>query len=294
MRNVLIWACYNFSKPYASYHLMEDLIQGLLISGDSVILIEPGNPKSPSLPPTLCDNKNLKAIAVPLKKSNKSSFAKRYIYDLIYYHRSFKIIKKSTSPDVIFLQSSNNSFYPLKLAKKMNCTVIYNEQDIFPDDAVYAGLLTEKSLIYKLTHYLQFLAYKTADTIITISEDMKSTIISYGISANKVKVIYNWGHEDFQIPSDNDNLMLKKYPKENNEFRVVYSGNIGKIQNVELIIKTAELLAENRDIKFYIIGNGVSKKKTDGYCHRIKAFKYYFFGFSARRIYIKYLCHGGC
>ncbi len=261
MRNVLIWACYNFSKPYASYHLMEDLIQGLLISGDSVILIEPGNPKSPSLPPTLCDNKNLKAIAVPLKKSNKSSFAKRYIYDLIYYHRSFKIIKKSTSPDVIFLQSSNNSFYPLKLAKKMNCTVIYNEQDIFPDDAVYAGLLTEKSLIYKLTHYLQFLAYKTADTIITISEDMKSTIISYGISANKVKVIYNWGHEDFQIPSDNDNLMLKKYPKENNEFRVVYSGNIGKIQNVELIIKTAELLAENRDIKFYIIGNGVSKKK---------------------------------
>lgn len=71
---------------------------------------------------------------------------------------------------------------------------------------------------------------QNATALSTISDDMKSTIVTrYSIPADKVQVIYNWGHEELKAHSDEENVFLKKYPKKSGEFRVVYAGNLGKI-----------------------------------------------------------------
>ena len=54
-------------------------------------------------------------------------------------------------------------------------------------------------------------------------------------------------------------MFLKKYPKKPGEFRVVYAGNLGKMQNVELILETAALMKDDADISFYIVGGGVNE-----------------------------------
>lgn len=66
-----------------------------------------------------------------------------------------------------------------------------------------------------MAHALQKYAYKNATALSTISDDMKSTIVTrYSIPADKVQVIYNWGHEELKAHSDEENVFLKKYPKE--------------------------------------------------------------------------------
>lgn len=91
---------------------------------------------------------------------------------------------------------------------------------------------------------------------------MKYTIVTrYGISEDKVQVIYNWGHEELKAHSDEENVFLKRYPKKPGEFRVVYAGNLGKMQNVELILETAALMKDDRDVSFYIVGGGVNEER---------------------------------
>ena len=168
---------------------------------------------------------------------------------------------KKNKPDKVFLQSCNTAFFTVFYAKHiLKCPLLYNEQDIFPENAYFAGILSESSMVYKVAHALQKYAYKNATALSTISDDMKSTIVTrYGISEDKVQVIYNWGHEELKAHSEQDNVFLKKYPKKPGEFRVVYAGNLGKMQNVELILETAALMKDDADISFYIVGGGVNE-----------------------------------
>ena len=46
-------------------------------------------------------------------------------------------------------------------------------------------------------------------------------------------------------------------------FNVVYAGNIGVMQNVDLLVETARLMQEDPDVHFHIIGNGLYKKKLE-------------------------------
>lgn len=74
-------------------------------------------------------------------------------------------------------------------------------------------------------------------------------------------MIYNWGHEELKAHSEQDNVFLKKYPKKPEEFRVVYAGNLGKMQNVELILETAASMKDDAGVSFYIVGGGVNEEK---------------------------------
>jgi len=243
---------------------MRDIILGLLERGHEVNLIQKQYFDTPQYPQQF--EKYLKGQLqvqnVRFEKKAKADLKARYLADLSYYKQACKLMKKN-KPDKIFLQSNNTAFFTVFYAKHiLRCPILYNEQDIFPENAYFAGILSESSMIYKVAHALQKYAYKNATALSTISDDMKSTIVTrYGISEDKVQVIYNWGHEELKAHSDEENVFLKKYPKKSGEFRVVYAGNLGKMQNVELILETAALMKDDQDVSFYIVGGGVNEEQ---------------------------------
>lgn len=254
----------SFDTQYSDYHIMRDIILGLLERGHEVNLIQKQYFDTPQYPQQF--EKYLKGQLqvqnVHFEKKAKADLKARYLADLSYYKQACKLMKKN-KPDKIFLQSNNTAFFTVFYAKHiLRCPILYNEQDIFPENAYFAGILSESSMIYKVAHALQKYAYKNATALSTISDDMKSTIVTrYGISEDKVQVIYNWGHEELKAHSDEENVFLKKYPKKSGEFRVVYAGNLGKMQNVELILETAALMKDDQDVSFYIVGGGVNEEQ---------------------------------
>lgn len=254
----------SFDTQYSDYHIMRDIILGLLERGHEVDLIQKQYFDTPQYPQQF--EKYLKGQLqvqnVRFEKKAKADLKARYLADLSYYKQACKLMKKN-KPDKIFLQSNNTAFFTVFYAKHiLRCPILYNEQDIFPENAYFAGILSESSMIYKVAHALQKYAYKNATALSTISDDMKSTIVTrYGISEDKVQVIYNWGHEELKAHSDEENVFLKKYPKKSGEFRVVYAGNLGKMQNVELILETAALMKDDQDVSFYIVGGGVNEEQ---------------------------------
>lgn len=252
----------SFDTQYSDYHIMRDIILGLLERGHEVNLIQKQYLDTPQYPQQFEKylGKQLQVHNIRFEKKAKTDLKARYLADLSYYRQACKWMKKN-KPDKVFLQSCNTAFFTVFYAKHiLKCPLLYNEQDIFPENAYFAGILSESSMVYKVAHALQKYAYKNATALSTISDDMKSTIVTrYGISEDKVQVIYNWGHEELKAHSEQDNVFLKKYPKKPGEFRVVYAGNLGKMQNVELILETAALMKDDADISFYIVGGGVNE-----------------------------------
>ena len=258
----------SFDTQYSDYHIMRDMILGLLSKGHTVELIQKQYFETPNYPEAFHRylDKQLIIHNIRFEKKAKSNLKARYVADIAYYRQACRMLKKM-KPDRIFLQSNNTAFYTVFYAKHiLKCPLVYNEQDIFPENAYFAGILSERSPIYRVAHMLQKYAYRNATALSTISEDMRTTIVTrYGIPADKVKVICNWGHEEAQAHTEQENVFLRKYPKRPKEFRVVYAGNLGKMQNVELILQTAALMKEQTDVSFFIVGGGVNEESLKAY-----------------------------
>ncbi|MGG6491860.1 UNVERIFIED_CONTAM: glycosyltransferase family 4 protein [Bacteroidetes bacterium 56_B9] len=258
----------SFDTQYSDYHIMRDIIVGLLERGHDVELIQKQYLDVPQYPQQFEKylEKQLQVKNIRFEKKAKANLKARYMADLSYYRRACGALKKN-KPDKIFLQSCNTAFFTVFYAKHiLKCPLLYNEQDIFPENAYFSGILSESSPIYKVAYVLQKYAYKNATALSTISDDMKVTIATrYGVSEKKIRVVYNWGHEELKAHSEAENTFLKKYPKKPGEFRVVYAGNLGKMQNVELILKAAALMKEEPNVSFYIVGGGVNERQLKAF-----------------------------
>lgn len=242
-------------------HLFKDILGGLLEEGDKITRlvavrdeIEDGYKFGYG---------NIKYIKYKRKESAHSNIISRYVLDTLTNIREAYGIAHIES-DLLFEDASYSSYWSVRAAKKSGKRVVLMVQDVWPDNAVQSGLIRENSLIYRYFETLQEYVYRKSDNIICISDDMKDFIVSKGIDPAKVSVIYNWGYGDdvIDIPWEK-NKFVKKYSLYK-DFYAVYAGNIGKMQNVELIIRAAKRMP---DTQFLIVGDGANKegiiKKAD-------------------------------
>lgn len=134
---------------------------------------------------------------------------------------------------------------------------IYNLQDIFPDSLIASGICKENSWLIKIGHLMENFTYRYADVIITITDDMKANIVRKGVNPEKVKIVHNWiDTERIKPVSRQDNKLFSELGLPRDKFYVVYAGNLGKVQGVDVIVQAAEKLQENSHIHFVIFGNG--------------------------------------
>ena len=258
---ITIWSSYSFEKPYAEYHIMEDRIKALLEAGHEVVLVQKSFQGGAKLPDSIKEKDHLYTVDIPFNQPQKQSLLKRYFFELLYYLRSSKKIKRQT--EAVFIQSSFAAWIPIFLLKirSYKSRIIYNVQDAFPYNAVYSGRMKIHSPAFKLFSSLQRYAYKHSDNIITISEDIKDLLVNEGAEKDKIEVIYNWSYQDkpyhFIDYTPVSHIFDFQY------FNVVYAGNIGVMQNVDLLIETAKQMKKDKKYWFHIIGEGAYKSKLE-------------------------------
>ena len=135
--------------------------------------------------------------------------------------------------------------------------IVYNLQDIFPDSLVGTGLAKKDGLLWKIGRRIENFTYRNADKIIVISQDFKRNIMSKGVPEEKIEVVYNWVDENAIIPvKDEENELFEEFGISREKFRVVYAGNLGNAQNIEIIVNAARRLKDNKEIEFIIFGKG--------------------------------------
>ena len=185
----------------------------------------------------------------------------RYLICAIKHFNRGVFAKDARSCDIMFIASTppiQGAMAALvKKCRRDHIPCVYNLQDIFPDSLVGTGLSRKGGLLWRLGRKIEDFTYRNADKIIVISQDFKRNIIAKGVPEEKIEVIYNWVDENAIVPvRDEDNELFGEFGIDHNKFRVVYAGNLGNAQNIELIVNAARRLKDNSGIVFLIFGKG--------------------------------------
>ena len=267
---VLMWMDGSFDRRTPSEHLLVAIVQALYANGHTVHIIQQntGGPLD-VLPKELVDL-GVTTDCVPCQMAAKVNLAGRYLAGLGYIWRCRKAIWKHRDCEAVFNQSSNAAGVMAFMVKRLlpKARLTYNVQDIFPENAAYIG--SAKGIVYKILSAEQRYAYRHADQIITISEDMKELLIEKGADSQRTKVVYNWSYTDSLYRYED--VYSEKIAKflSTDKFNVVYAGNIGAMQNVDVVVETAKLMQDEEDIHFHIFGDGMYKERLQHEAERLR------------------------
>ena len=263
----LVYLVQYFSPEKASgLQLVEDLLEGFSAHGWKTDVFTP----TPTRGVTDEQRKEYARKRVEIKYDGRLTIHRMHLYreGKGFVGRAIRYLlfsiecfwKAATVPaDFIFTGSGPpTQGVVVGLAKKVSGKkVIYNLQDIFPDSLVTSGICGENSFLMKIGHAMENFTYRNADHIITITDDMKANIMKKGVPEDKISVVRNWIDTDkVKHISREDNLLFDELKLPRDGFYVVYAGNLGKVQGVDVILKTASLMKNYKDIKFVIFGNG--------------------------------------
>ena len=263
----LVYLVQYFSPEKASgLQLVEDLLEGFSAHGWKTDVFTP----TPTRGVTDEQRKEYARKRVEIKYDGRLTIHRMHLYreGKGFVGRAIRYLlfsiecfwKAATVPaDFIFTGSGPpTQGVVVGLAKKVSGKkVIYNLQDIFPDSLVTSGICGENSFLMKIGHAMENFTYRNADHIITITDDMKANIMKKGVPEDKISVVRNWIDTDkVKHISREDNLLFDELKLPRDGFYVVYAGNLGKVQGVDVILKTAFLMKNYKDIKFVILGNG--------------------------------------
>lgn len=132
--------------------------------------------------------------------------------------------------------------------------------DVYPDVFKIAGM-KDSHPIYKFWALLNKKSFKKAFKIFTISTKMADLLKAYTDREVLVRPIWSIFQENNKTEK-NKNIFITEHGLQN-KFIVQYSGNIGVTHNVETLIEIAEVLKDNTEILFQIIGRGPRKSKLE-------------------------------
>jgi colanic acid biosynthesis glycosyl transferase WcaI len=134
---------------------------------------------------------------------------------------------------------------------------IFNVQDIFPDVVERLGVMRENALL-RLLHAIEKWIYCRSARVTVISPSFVDNLAEKGVPRSKVEVIYNWVDTEFIRPLPRDNAFRQELNLDDH-FVVLYSGNIGRSQSLEVLLDAAGAMQEHRTL-FLIVGDGTRKQ----------------------------------
>lgn len=167
-----------------------------------------------------------------------------------------KLLFKYRKHEVVYVTNPPMAYLSSLIVKNPFSIIVY---DTYPDALSNIGI-KKNSWIYKKWSKWNKKLFAKATKIVTLSNGMADCLSNY-IERDKITVIPNWASKEAFCPIDKkDNPFVKEHGLEDN-FTVLYSGNMGFTHNVETIIEVANRLKDNNRIHFMLIGDG--KKKAE-------------------------------
>jgi len=144
-------------------------------------------------------------------------------------------------------------------ARRNGIPLVFNIQDVFPDVAVELGRLTQPQVI-GLASWLERTSYRAADTVTVLSDDLARNVRAKVGEATPVEVIPNFVDTDWIRP-DVEVDAASSYRSElglGDRRVVMYAGNVGFSQSLDLVLDAARLWRERDEVVFVINGSGVA------------------------------------
>jgi colanic acid biosynthesis glycosyl transferase WcaI len=141
--------------------------------------------------------------------------------------------------------------------------LVFNIQDVFPDVAIELGAITDERLV-RAAQWLERVSYRRAAAVTVLSDDLRDNVAAKLPPAqrDKVRVIPNFVDTDAIRPLDRDTAYRRELGI-GDETVVMYAGNVGFSQSLELLVYAARELVADPGVVFVINGGGSAKEALE-------------------------------
>ena len=173
------------------------------------------------------------------------------------------LLLRRRRPDVVLAMSP-----PLTLglpawvtARVRRVPFVFNVQDIFPDVAVEVGAITDPKII-GVARWLERFIYRRADAVTVLSYDLAQNVSAKvgDDSSTRVCVIPNFVDTERIQPSERQNSYREDFDLGDRTV-VMYAGNLGFSQPLDLVVDAARAMADRNDVVFVINGGGSERQR---------------------------------
>jgi colanic acid biosynthesis glycosyl transferase WcaI len=167
-------------------------------------------------------------------------------------------------PDVVFLVQPTLFCAPFALlyAKVCGAKTILHIQDYEIDAMFGLGMATQGKLRQLVSGIERFLMNRF-DKVSSISFSMLENAKRKGVPEHKLLFFPNWSDTNFVHPDVDATSLRKAWGYHNDDKIVLYSGNLGQKQGLDIILEAAKALADSPEVKFIIIGSGAYRETLE-------------------------------
>lgn len=143
----------------------------------------------------------------------------------------------------------------LKYKKRFGTPVYFNVQDLWPENAEEILGIHNKLVIGAINKIVDKI-YRESDKILCSSNGFVENIANRGVSREKLVF---WPQF---CEKPNFTNAVKPGCYDENYFNIVFTGNIGDAQGLDLLVDAAVLL-KNEAVRWYIVGDGRAKERLE-------------------------------
>ena len=163
-----------------------------------------------------------------------------------------------TKPDVVVVSSPTffSIFTAWALAKLWRVPLVLEVRDLWPGIFVELGVLTNRRVIWLLER-LELAAYRSAATVVVVTEGFKQDLISRGIPTAKIAVITNGVDLDAFSHGTPTTEVRNRLGADGDDVLVLYIGAHGISHGLSAVLDAAKQL--NAGVKLAFVGEGAEK-----------------------------------
>jgi colanic acid biosynthesis glycosyl transferase WcaI len=168
-------------------------------------------------------------------------------------------------PDTVFCVEPTLFAAPIaQLAAKLaGSQIVLHVQDLEVDAAFAVGHLGSKTWLKKIGYAFERLTLRGFDRVITISNRMADKLAEKGLFPDRLSVVRNWVDLSHIFPMAETSPYRAELGFGESDFVVLYSGNIGAKQGLNVLLEAAEQLSSSAHIHFVIAGEGPAKAELE-------------------------------
>jgi putative colanic acid biosynthesis glycosyltransferase WcaI len=143
------------------------------------------------------------------------------------------------------------------VARARGAALIHWVQDIYPELAIELAGLRPLALLRPLRDA----AWRSAAGCVTLGTDMEATLVRAGVE--RATIIPNWAPAGLRFTPPSAAVALRAEWGLTGKFVIAYSGNLGRVHDLDPVVAVAELLRDVPRIAFVFIGGGAQRASLE-------------------------------
>lgn len=200
-------------------------------------------------------------------KTLKYGVAKSYMRILSWFHFEWNLLRMDTGrlprPDAIVVSSLSllTVLNGIRLKRKFGCRLVFEVRDIWPLTITEEGGVLPNNPFVRFLSWVERLGYRKADAVIGTMPNLEQHVREVSDSQVPVHCIpMGIAVEQADNHQPLDEGYVERYLS-SSAMKVVHAGTIGITNALEVFFTAAELLKDNADIQFVIVGDGALREQ---------------------------------